>query len=447
MLATDRVKALPLPILRALGAEVGPVEFASPEHRLFMDSQAQEVVLSGWMGAGKSRALCEKAWWLAKRYPGVTVGLFRKVAASLPATTERTFWRDVADLRLVAKRNRSESWAELTNGSRIYFLGLDPDPLTGVPSKVGSLDLGWAGVDEAVELTESDWIVLLGRLRDPRMPWHQLAAATNPGPPKHWLRMRMLGHEPERLLIHVKHNRYLPPDYLAVLASLPDTPQGRRLGRGEWAAAEGVIWTLPDEQIRTDGGPWKRVIAGLDWGFVHAFACEVVGQTGSGRLAVLDEMYEHGRTLGEVIPGLQRLRDKYGIRLFYADPSEPAYLEQCQRAGLPVVSATNDVLPGLNAVSEAIASGMTVAPACAGLLEEIPAYTWQQNRTGLMERPIGIGDDACDALRYAVMGLHEGTTVTQDSYLPPTRPPVVRRGDLVLVGKKYLDRAPVNGHR
>ena len=46
---------------------------------------------------------------------------------------------------------------------------------------------------------------------------------------------------------------------------------------------------------------------------------------------------------------------------------------------------------------------MTVDPSCAGLLGEIPGYVWQSGRLGLTEKPIEINDDACDALRYAIM--------------------------------------------
>ena len=228
---------VPLPVQAQVALELGePLDYASPEHLDFFTSRKAEIVASGWMGAGKSRILTEKAWHVARRYPGVTVGLFRKAQNSIAATTERTFARDVVDFRYLAAghegRNKSEHWWGLTNGSRIYFLGLDPDPITGVPSKVGSLDLGWAGVDEAVELTEEDWIMLLGRLRDPRMPWHQLAAATNPGPPKHWLRMRMLEDPERRQMLTIHRNRFLPPEYVEMLAHLPDTAAGRRLGRG-----------------------------------------------------------------------------------------------------------------------------------------------------------------------------------------------------------------------
>jgi phage terminase large subunit len=238
------------------------------------------------------------------------------------------------------------------------------------------------------------------------MPWHQLAAATNPGPPKHWLRLRMMSGD--RQMVTIKRNRFLSDQYVQMLRDLPDTAAGRRLGRGEWSAAEGVIWTLPPEQIASVQGtnPWKKVEAGVDWGFVHAFACEVIGQSGSGRLAIIDEVYEKGMTIDGIIARLQVVKDMHGIKRFWADPSEPAYIVQCQRAGLPMEPATNAVLPGIDAVSIAIAAGLTVDPACTGLLNELPGYTWKPNRAGgFHEQPIEKDDDACDALRYGVVGI------------------------------------------
>jgi phage terminase large subunit len=50
---------------------------------------------------------------------------------------------------------------------------------------------------------------------------------------------------------------------------------------------------------------------------------------------------------------------------------------------------------------------MFVSPSCAGLLGEVPGYTWAPDRLGgFHDRPIDENDDACDALRYAVMA-HE----------------------------------------
>lgn len=413
----------------ALRALLGP-RFASDEQRAFFHSEDREVLYSGWMGAGKSRILCEKAWYLAKMYPGVTLGIFRKVAASLPATTLRTFLRDVVDPRLIAKRNLTENWYELVNGSRIYFLGLDPDPATGVPSRIGSLELAWAGVDEAVELTEADWMMILGRLRDPRIPYHQIAAATNPAHPKHWLLLRFTSGDAGTLMLRAKGNRFLPTDYRAILDSLPDNAIGRRLARGEWAAVEGAIWRMQDWQVQHDETPSRKTIAGLDWGFVHPLVVEVLGTSSMGRMHVKAELVATRMGLDQVAPAIATLCEAQGVQAIYCDPSEPGLMDQLRRelakhredhalvlaAGhepgarctlnVSVMGANNDVATGLQAVDKALRGGMTVEPSCQQLLAEIPGYTWKPKKGGGFEEvPVDVNDDACDALRYAVMAV------------------------------------------
>ena len=383
-----------------------PPSFINDQQRSFFESTAPEVLYSGAFRAGKSRIGCEKAYFLAQTYPGIPVGIFRKTAASLPASTERTLLVDVVPRHAIARSNSSQHWYELENGSRIWLFGLDPDPITGLPSKVGSVELGWAFIDEAVEVNEGDWNMVKGRLSWPGIPYHQITAATNPAGPGHWLKRRFTPPTPTREFLHAStfENPSLPADVLAEMAAAPDDYYHRRYHLGEWVGAEGMIWNLPDVQVRDEQGPFKAIAGSLDWGFVHAFAAEIIGQTGSGRLAVIDEMYERGKTLDEVIPTLLRLQEAHGVRVWFADPSEPAYILACRRAGLDVVPAENDVGPGIQAVTRAIAAGMTVSPRCTGLLGEMPGYTWAKQRDGsFQERPVKVNDDACDALRYGVM--------------------------------------------
>jgi phage terminase large subunit len=214
----------------------------------------------------------------------------------------------------------------------------------------------------------------------------------------------MLSDPAHRRMVTIHANRFLPPEYVEMLANLPDTAAGRRLGKGEWAAAHGVIWEFPDEQIKPPTAPPKRVVAGVDWGFVHAFACEVIGQSGSGRLSVLREVYAKGALLRDIIPVLLDIARTYPGIVFKGDPSEPAYIAECKQAGLRIDAARNDVDAGIQAVSAAIHDGMTIDPSCDGLLGELPGYTWMADRGGgFKEKPIEINDDACDALRYGVI--------------------------------------------
>jgi phage terminase large subunit len=395
----------PLPILQALRAELGPA-FVNEQQRTFMRSTASEVLYSGAFRAGKSRIGCEKAYDLAKRYPGIPIGIFRKTAASLAASTERTLLHDVIPRAEIVKSNRTERWYELANGSRIWLFGLDPDPITGLPSKVGSVELGWAFVDEAAECAESDWVMVKGRLSWPGIPYHQIAAATNPASPKHWLKMRFTPGTQDRVYLHAStfDNPALPADYLADAASGADDYFKRRYVMGEWVGAEGVIWEFPDDQIQMREGPFKRVVAGVDWGFVHAFACEVIGQSGSGQTLGGARGLRQGRAAARHHPRAARHRKTYPGIVFKADPSEPAYISECVGAGLRMEAARNDVDAGIQAVSAAIHDGMTIDPSCDGLLGEMPGYTWMTDRAGgFKEKPIEINDDACDALRYGVI--------------------------------------------
>ena len=117
----------PEAILHAVAAELGePTEYASLDHLSFFESKHLELVASGWMGAGKSRVLCQKAWMVAMRYPGVTIGLFRKAQNSIAATTERTFARDVVDPTTSRQATR-----------------VGTSPSTGGASATGAVSTSW----------------------------------------------------------------------------------------------------------------------------------------------------------------------------------------------------------------------------------------------------------------------------------------------------------------
>jgi hypothetical protein len=263
MSSTERLLSLPKPVLEAIRSELGP-RFANEQQRQFYDSAAPELLYSGAFGAGKSRILCEKAYHLGRRYPGAPIGIFRKVRASLAATTARTFFRDVVPDGAIVRKNVTEGWYELANGSRFWLLGLDADPVTGVPSKVGSLDLAFAFVDEAVEITEGDWMMLGGRLRFPDVPYTQLAGATNPADPKHWLirRFREEG-KGELLQAATTDNRFLPANYLERIAGYSGIYRERYV-KGEWISISGGLfdpaWVHLDRRVP----PLQRIVVAVD---------------------------------------------------------------------------------------------------------------------------------------------------------------------------------------
>jgi len=239
----------------------------SSQQRGFVESKAPRVLFSGAFGAGKSIALCTKALQLSRDYPGNFGLICRKVRATLAQTTIKTFLELVCPRELISNYNKSEGLVTLHNGSQILFGGLD-DPL-----KLGSLNLGWAGIDEAIESTEDDWRMLEGRLRLINVP-HQIFAATNPGPQAHYLyRYFFTERKGEVYQSGTMDNIRLPDDYKDRVQEFEGVYYDRYV-LGRWVGLEGLVYDSFDEKtcvisrfkIDDDAHKDWPVYAGHDFG-------------------------------------------------------------------------------------------------------------------------------------------------------------------------------------
>lgn len=207
----------------------------------FVDSPAGEVLFSGAFGAGKTVALLAKGLRLSEDFPNNFGLICRKTRASMTHTTLKTFWEKVCPVELVADYNKTEGLVKFKNGSGIIFGGLD-DPL-----KLGSLELGWCGIDEAIETVEDDWRMLEGRLRLPNVP-HQIFAATNPGPPSHYI--HRIFFEQKRGEVYqagTLENPELPDDYKERVKVF-DGVYYQRYVLGQWVGLEGLVYNCFDER-------------------------------------------------------------------------------------------------------------------------------------------------------------------------------------------------------
>jgi phage terminase large subunit len=272
----------------------------------FIYDEHDEVLGSGAFGAGKTRALCEKAYLNLTNYPGNRGLLTRKTFASITNTTLTVLLEEVIpDAYIVAhnqgrhviyvqspyyptiycrdcdwqstrilplnKRDRlrndsrcvcpdcGDRTVEFTPPSELYYEGLNTGSRPGeMPEKIAGMNLGFVGVDEGIEVTEKDWEMLQGRLRlthlnnpwQPELPTRQIFSATNPAGPNHWLYRRFyeqgVGAVYEGSAADNVHN---PDDYLPRLrAQFAGTDAERYIG-GEWVGYEGLIYDEFSESI------------------------------------------------------------------------------------------------------------------------------------------------------------------------------------------------------
>lgn len=179
-------------------------------------------------------------------------------------------------------------------------------------------------------------------------------------------------------------------------------------------------------------GLFRRIIAGVDWGWSSPGAIIVVGDLG-GRYVVLDESYaSHRRVFDPQLSGetwvgeARRLRDLWGVSQFFCDPSAPDKIHEFMRVGLPAVGAYNDIIYGVRKLSEAMhiengKSRFTVLSHCANFIREAKAYLWDEVKgtDGFADLPApNQSDHALDAGRYGIVELMR----FEDNILSQQRP-------------------------
>ena len=273
-----------------------------------MRSTAPGVLFSGAFGAGKTLALCAKGLKYSLDYPGNFGLLCRKTRNSMTHTTLKTFWDKVCPRELVADVNKTEGIVYLKNGSSIIFLGLD-DPL-----KLGSLELGWVGIDEAVETVEDDWQMLEGRLRLPGVP-HQIFAASNPGRPSHYLyKLFFASHNPKYVVYQASalDNPILPADYRERLETFTGIYYQRNV-LGLWTGLEGLVYSnfdeaqcvLPRFEVPTN---WLTY-SGHDFGGANPAAMFYAQDPATGYLYAWHEYLPGGRSIYDHVQEFKRITE------------------------------------------------------------------------------------------------------------------------------------------
>lgn len=221
------------------------------------------------------------------------------------------------------------------------------------------------------------------------------------------------------LLIQARsdENPYFPKEEFLRKKATMDPRRFNMIYGGEFNKVEGLVYDCFQEDThvidRHELPSGTIVLAGVDWGYTHPAVILVVALMPNGKIRVIDEWYHTQKTIAEMVEAAEKLKYIHKIERFYCDPSQPAHIEQMNRAKLTAIPADNKIRAGIDAVYEFIKSDKFhifrgVAP---NLLDELSMYHYElfddyKPDQDVKERmPVMQNDHANDALRYILYAL------------------------------------------
>ena len=185
-------------------------------------SNALDVAIyQGGYGSGKTWCGSLLGILLAKKYPASKGLVGAKEYELVRKTTLVSYLEHLDNLGFVPEKdyiyNKIDKIIKFSNGSEILFTALDD------PEKFKSLNLHWAEIEEASQISDSSFKQLIGRLRNTYRGnnWvdfrYRLFGHTNPQADKGWIWQRFVEHSKDnyRLIIApTTNNIYLPKHFI-----------------------------------------------------------------------------------------------------------------------------------------------------------------------------------------------------------------------------------------
>ena len=373
-----------------------------PAQARFIDSTKKHVLYSGGFGSGKSQALC-LALLKQAVIPNNAVLLIRKTLVSLKKSTLINL---IGGSNAVLPNgsyiyNKSDATIKVNGGGIIYCCGMDD------PQRIRSMNLGAAFIDEVTEFTEEEFKEVGWRLRL-EYGSRQLKCCGNPAGPNHFLYKHFFlddNNNREVITASSLENTYLPKDYIDELKTMEGT-QYKRYVEGQWVALDNVIFDSFDRNIHvqkiTKMKCFDEYIIGVDYGYTHNTGVVVVGKTGS-RIAIINEFYRNKLLLRDIVDKIKEFSDIYGNPVIVYDPSAAGLGAELLNLELNAIKANNDVEAGIDRIRNKLrirndSPDLIISDFCINTIKEMENYQYQPGT----EKPIKVGDDLVDPLRYIV---------------------------------------------
>jgi phage terminase large subunit len=290
-------------------------------------------------------------------------------------------------------------------GNRMLFRGLDDvEKLKSITVPEGTLtDLR---IEEATEITESDYDELGRRMRGLSPVVKREVLSFNPIFKNHWICKKFFDgrntkylRNSDKLIYHstYRDNKFLTDQDCKRLEQYTGY-QKNVYADGEWGVLGDLIfvnWRVEDLQ----GLDFDHYRYGLDFGFTTgASACLKVAIQAK-KIYVKQEVYIRGAT-NDVLVSM--ITPMIGEGVVWCDSAEPKSIKEVRNyhiAAQPVVKGHDSVWHAIQWLHQ---YEIIIDKSCYHTIDEISQYQWQKNKYGeTLPMPVESNDHCMAALRYA----------------------------------------------
>lgn len=388
-------------------------------------TKARYKVILGSAGSGKSVNIAQD--YILKMsnpaYSGCSLMVVRKSEGSnynstfselCSAISKGTFTRGGVEYPLwdiwESTKNPLSLRCTLT-GNQIIFRGCNDaraiERIKSVTVQQGKIC--WIWVEEATEITQSDFEILDDRLRgflsNPNL-YYQITLSFNPINAQHWIKRTLWDMDDANIFKSKStylQNAFIDEAYKARMERrrLVD-PEGYQVyGLGNWGnVGDGILSNYTFTNCSQDDTWYDSITIGHDFGFNHADAMLKVGFK-DGDMYVMKENYESNSYTAEIIKHVEGKGFKDHV--MYCDSAEPDRIKEWKAAGyraIPVSKDKNSVRGQIDYLKQ---RHIYIDYSCVNTIKEIQQWRWKKDSNGLLlDEPLEVEDDAMAALRYCI---------------------------------------------
>jgi len=365
-------------------------------------------LVSGGTGSGKTLSGCFEMLSYLLENDGAIGYIFepsyRMVRRILIPTLEGLLGYPIESNHVVESYMRTESRIDFTNGSKLWFGGLeDPESAEGP-----NVDIVQCDEARLVRHFDIAWRVIQRRIRGSVPGKYKTGAFITttpdaPGSVLHSFFENPLTKDPEAKVyrMSLEDNTHLTTDYIEAIKRAHHGGLAERFVHGRFAAVG--VGTIPfdaaDHVIGfIDVSTLKEVIYGVDFGFTNPSCILAVGFDGDGRAYVLSEFYERQVMHTDLTEQAKLMQSQFGRGHFYCDRSQPETIELFKSHGIRAEGSNAKRDESIREMAgRFIKAGdgkprIFISGECVNLISELQTY----------DENIKENDHAVDALRYAL---------------------------------------------